>query len=412
MYRLPWWRGSASRILRWRAPGRVSVGLILCAWATTVVLFGQDQFARDYLDGETAYQNGDWVKAEQKFQDSLKSKDAPKARGSSVRLVSQQYGYFPEYYLALIYAHLERYSEVRRYAELAKKYIKRGDPDYLTLESYESQATQALAAHQTPANRSVVPQGGQPTVASGGIGPAYALVIGIDHYDDSAFPTLKTAVSDAKAISALLHDRYGFDTRLLVDATRHDVISALDGYRRTTEETASVLVYYAGHGYYDKEADKAFWLPRDAEQGSTANWIRADDITNAIRVIPARHVIIVSDSCYSGGLTRDGSADFTPEDHDRYLQKAGQGRSRNLLSSGGNEPVADGGGGPNHSVFASALLGGLDSIERTDFTALELFKDYIAISVPGRSQQLPQYAPLQNSGHEDGDFVFHRKIAR
>jgi hypothetical protein len=83
------------------------------------------------------------------------------------------------------------------------------------------------------------------------------------------------------------------------------------------------------------------------------------------------------------------------------------GKSRTLMASGGNEPVADGGGG-RHSIFANALLRGLAQIEKSEFTAGELFRDFVEESVAGRAQQTPEYNPLRNSGHESGDFVFVR----
>jgi hypothetical protein len=381
---------------------------VVCAFAAVVGLMAQGQFARDYVEGETAYENGDLITAEQKFLDSLKSADAPKSRGSRVRLVSQQYGYFPEYYLAVIYSDQKRHSDVLKYAALAKKYIKGGDPLYLTLLNAENQAKNALA-NPNADERPVTVASGNGSADAKSVGAMFALVIGIDHYDDAAFPTLKTAVSDARTVSTLLRENYGFETTLLVDATRRQIISALDGYRRSVGSSANLLIYYAGHGYYDKDADKASWLPKDAEESVTANWIRADDITSTIRAIPARHILVIADSCYSGGLTRAANPDFTDTDHSKYIERVGRAKSRNLLSSGANEPVADGGGGTDHSVFAAALLRGLNTIETDNFTGLELFRDHIAVSVTGRSQQSPQYVPLQNSGHDGGDFVFVRK---
>lgn len=78
------------------------------------------------------------------------------------------------------------------------------------------------------------------------------------------------------------------------------------------------------------------------------------------------------------------------------------------MASGGNEPVADGGGG-EHSIFADALLRGLREMDKDEFSGRELFDDYIIKPVGGRSDQLPQYSPLRNSGHAGGDFIFARK---
>ena len=49
-------------------------------------------------------------------------------------------------------------------------------------------------------------------------GRYHALVIGNDDY--AHLPKLKNAVADAQAVERLLKDSYGFDTTLLLNATR------------------------------------------------------------------------------------------------------------------------------------------------------------------------------------------------
>jgi hypothetical protein len=398
-------------MMKWRILACSLLWLYVC----TSVVFAQAQFVRYYIEGEAAYRDGDVVPggteipglAEQPgcAQDSP---DAPKKdRGDRVRLVSQQFGYFPEVYLALIYQQQGRYQDVLTYVALAKRYTKRSDPLYVALGSAESEAKRGLAnPSPQPVDSSraggLRPPGEVPTPR----GQAYALVIGIDRYDDATFPTLKTAGADAEAVGQVLRERYGFEAQILRDSTRHEILTAIDRYRRIASESSSILIYYAGHGIYDSATDKAYWLPRDAESLGTANWISADDITSGIRAIPARHVVVISDSCYSGGLSREAIVELTSADHSRYIDSAEQRKSRHLLSSGANEPVSDGGGG--HSIFADALLRGLNNIPASDFTAHELFQDYVTVLVAGRSPQSPQYVPIRNSGHEGGDFVFHR----
>src|SRR5436305_478569 len=199
-------------------------------------------------------------------------------------------------------------------------------------------------------------------------GKYYALVIGNNAY--TSLPKLKTAEADAREIERLLRESYGFETRLLINATRAQVISALSTYRRELNGDANLLIYYAGHGYNDKETDKAYWLPVDATIDDVSNWIIADEITTGIKAIPARHVLVISDSCYSGMLTRSiGDSLPRPTEREQFLQRMAAGHSRTLIASGGNEPVADSGGGSNHSVFASALLRGLSEMDKGQFTA-------------------------------------------
>jgi peroxiredoxin len=245
------------------------------------------------------------------------------------------------------------------------------------------------------------------TISNTASGRFYALVIGNNAYQ--SVPSLKTAGADARAVDNTLRERFGFETKLLLNATRQDILSAISYYRRVLDQNDSLLIYYAGHGYFDRDADKAYWLPTDARREDNANWISADDITSNIRAVPAKHVLIVSDSCYSGTIYRSLELSLSePTAREKFVQKMVSGKSRTLMASGGNEPVADGGGG-EHSVFAKAFLLGLNEMGQDQFTASELFRDFVQERVAGGANQTPEYNPLRNSGHESGDFVFMRK---
>ena len=138
----------------------------------------------------------------------------------------------------------------------------------------------------------------------------YALVIGNNKYEN--VPPLKTAVSDAEAIASILQEKYGFTTQLLLNASRGEIMTALNDYRRKLGESANLIIYYAGHGVYDSDVDKGYWIPVDAKLDDTGNWISADDVTTSIRQIPAKHILIISDSCYSGTLARDIDPKLVP----------------------------------------------------------------------------------------------------
>lgn len=235
-------------------------------------------------------------------------------------------------------------------------------------------------------------------------GPYYALVIGNNNY--LHLNKLQTAVSDAQEMARVLHDTYGFTTRLLYNATRDDILTALVDYRRTLPPNSNLLIYYAGHGFDDRDAGEAYWLPIDAQKDNNENWISADDITRDVRTIASQHVLIISDSCYSGVLSRDADAAINPRERGVFLAKMWSSKSRTLMASGGDEPVADGGGG-GHSVFANAVLQSLAQMAETEFTAGTLFQ-HVQPMVAGRSEQLPQYNLIRNSGHSFGDFVFSR----
>jgi len=118
----------------------------------------------------------------------------------------------------------------------------------------------------------------------------------------------------------------------------------------------------------------------------------------------------VSDSCYSGTLTRrkivvDLSSNISRLN---YINKMFAKKARVLIASGGNEPVIDD-NGSGHSVFAAAFIKALKNPNKEIFTAQELFVTHIKEPVAGHAQQTPEYKLIRDSGHSGGDFIFIRQ---
>src|SRR5262249_53118347 len=80
---------------------------------------------------------------------------------------------------------------------------------------------------------------------------------------------LKTAVTDAREVARLLELDYGFQVRLLLNASRYDILAALNDMREKLTEKDNLLIYYAGHGELDERNQRGYWLPVDAEPNST-----------------------------------------------------------------------------------------------------------------------------------------------
>ena len=190
----------------------------------------------------------------------------------------------------------------------------------------------------------------------------------------------------------------------MIDATRADILLALGKLRRNLTKRDNLLVYYAGHGWLDSEADEGYWLPIDAAKDNTINWISNSSITSAIKAIAAKHVLIVADSCYSGKLAR--GIHITARTPD-YFSRISKKKARSVLSSGGLEPVLDSGGRGEHSVFTSAFLEALRE-NKGLMDGTELFTK-IRRPVMLSSDQTPEYSDIRKAGHEGGDFVFVRR---
>lgn len=240
-------------------------------------------------------------------------------------------------------------------------------------------------------------------------GDYYALLIGNDNY--RSFPILKTPIKDVEEVGEILKTKYGFkEITLLRNATRYNIITAFNRLRKQLTDKDNLLIYYAGHGELDKINMTGQWLPVDAEGENTANWISTSAITELVNSIPAKHVMVVADSCYSGIMTRTALTNIesgqSKDARLTWLKKMAVKRSRTVLTSGGVAPVLDEGGG-NHSVFASAFLQVLRSNEKI-LAGQNLYSSVSALVALAadryRVDQVPEYAPIRHAGHESGDF--------
>lgn len=244
---------------------------------------------------------------------------------------------------------------------------------------------------------------------SGEFGQYHALIIANTNYKH--LDKLVTPQNDAAQLTDVLANKYGFKVRTVENANRYDLVSALNDMREQLTEKDNLLIYYAGHGTYDKTNNRGHWLPIDAEPDSTANWVSNTEVTDIINSMSAKHILLVADSCYSGALTRSTDinldAGMSEDARAKWLRKMAEVRSRHLLTSGGVKPVLDD-GGDGHSVFASALL----EVLRDSNGVIESSSVYQQVKrkVEIRARELnvdqsPMYAKLQEDEHEFGEFL-------
>ncbi len=233
-------------------------------------------------------------------------------------------------------------------------------------------------------------------------GRYHALVVGNNDYQ--VLPKLETAIADAEAVAEVLKKTYGFEVRLLRNASRADILKALNKYCAELTEEDNLLVFYAGHGWLDRESNTGFWQPVDAEAEDDLNWIANDDLTRRLNAMNARHVMIVADSCYSGALVRTANTELpTGTERQTWLERVAAKRSRAAIVSGSLEPVADA-GRDGHSVFAATFLDALND-NKAPLEGTALFKQ-ISRPVVVNADQTSQYADICKAGREGGEFIF------
>jgi len=238
-----------------------------------------------------------------------------------------------------------------------------------------------------------------------------ALIIGNNKYKDNKrrWPSLTTAVNDAKSVQNILRDRYGFtDIKLLENATRREILHAINEMAGKVKHNDSVLLYYAGHGYMDSDSERGYWVPTDALGTDNTTFLRNSTIRDELNVIAsrARHTLLVSDSCFSGSLLRRSTRGVAPATgNNNYYKKVANKKSVQIISAGGLEYVDDDYSSSGHSPFTYFLLNELKHNDRTYLTATELSKN-VEVAVANNVDQKPESGVLQGAGDELGEFIF------
>lgn len=240
-------------------------------------------------------------------------------------------------------------------------------------------------------------------------GRQLAIVIGNDTY--AAYPALATARADARAVADVLKRRYGFETRLVLDGTRFDILSALNDARESLGDKDSLLVYFAGHGELDAASGEGYWVPVDGRKQAASTWISNRAISDILNTMAARQVMVIADSCYSGAMTRASvpavSAAMSDAQWREWLKSVSSTRARMALTSGGLAPVPDAGADGN-SRFARALITALEDNNQL-MEGQRLFREITTSLALAASEsaliQVPEYAPIRFAGHEAGEFL-------
>lgn len=230
-------------------------------------------------------------------------------------------------------------------------------------------------------------------------GRKLAVLFGINAYQEP-IPELSTPIADVEGIAEVLRSRYGYQTRVLKDVGKAGIIEALNAVAKEVVPEDSVLLFYAGHGYLLDDNNMGYWIPIDASVRTPVNWISNKDISKLLSAISARQLILVSDSCFSGSLTKEQKVSGRVSSRENILMR----RSVMAFSSGGEEPVADA-GKEGHSIFAWSFINTLQS-SKGIAPGYEIYR-VVHGQVMKDFPQEPQYGAVISAGHAvGGEYIF------
>lgn len=234
-------------------------------------------------------------------------------------------------------------------------------------------------------------------------GRTHLLAIAIDDYLHCG--KLANAVNDARALISVLVESYEFDPAFVYtlfdqEATYEKIDDALRSLSDKVEPGKdSVIIFFSGHGLYDEHLDDAFWIPVDAHFDRNRDYFPYDRIMRHVRAIPSLHTFLIVDSCYSGSVL--------VRERNLVGERLEKDPSRWILASGRNEVVPDGVQGEN-SPFTTQLVNTLECSAHEGIPVMSLV-DQVTRNTAYNSRQTPIGQPLQDVGHQGGQFIFHPK---
>ncbi len=228
----------------------------------------------------------------------------------------------------------------------------------------------------------------------------YALIIGVNEYDVE-IGSLSKPIEDGQELMDVLLKDYTFEKKNIIflkNPTKADIISTLHKMRSYIKPEDNLLIFYAGHGYWDAGMKVGYWLPTDSEKDNPVNWFSNTDLTNYLSAIDTKHTLLIADACFSGGIFKTRKA-FSEK---QVIERLYQLPSRKAITSGTLKEV------PDESVFIEYLVKRLEDNESKYLSTEELFSS-LRTAVMNNSSNIPQFGTIKNTGDEGGDFIFIRR---
>ena len=212
----------------------------------------------------------------------------------------------------------------------------------------------------------------------------YALIISVNDYLDPAMNDLTEPGKDATKLYNTLVSGYSFSEEniiMLENPTRNEIVMNFDKLSHQVSSKDNLLIFYAGHG---------LWV----------NWFSNSDLRDYIGGIKARHTLLISDACFSGGIfkSREAFRGISQATLELYRLP-----SRKAMTSGAMTTV------PDKSVFIEYLIKRLEENEEFFLSSEQLFASFkIAVINNSTTNQVPQFGEIRETGDEGGDFLFIR----
>ncbi len=289
------------------------------------------------------------------------------------------------------------------------------------LKATEFVSKPALAAtpqtSQSTPDNTIANRGTRPVGPTNTSAPAvknyknYLLLIAVDDYVH--WNKLVTPVKDITSFkNVLLNKYYAFDTNTIFqltnkDVTRSNILKMLNKLSQIVKEEDRVIIYYAGHGAFNKNTNDGYWVPYDAAEEDWGDFFSYNDLKRYLISFKSIHTLLINDACFSGLITSTRSANQYDVDKKEFRP------SCTVFVSGlDDEEVSDQFLSTGHSPFAYWIISKLEDNQDNSLSFMDLayFVSTKVSSVDNSEKsQNPVFKSVEGSRDNHGQFYFHLK---
>lgn len=187
----------------------------------------------------------------------------------------------------------------------------------------------------------------------------YALLIGVGECANPNW-SLPVTVKDMQALRSVLIDpaMCGYpndDAHILLlhdsGATREGILEGLKWLAKqtATDDEATAIVFYSGHGGRKESTDSYFLLPSDTDPKKVeSSTIDGKKFTEALRSVKAKRLLVFMDCCHAGGMAtaKHEPVSMLPPEYSLepmpkgLIEELKQGEGRAVFSSSKNEQTS------------------------------------------------------------------------
>jgi hypothetical protein len=203
----------------------------------------------------------------------------------------------------------------------------------------------------------------------------YALVVGISQYEEP-FEMLSKADQDANAVKQTLERDGGYKVTSLTTLEKgsvkgDDLYNALEIFLQQQASGGEALIYFTGHGFqtvnprsgkksgsYLATSDCTVRLDKNNQIINQENGLSFAELNELIQKAECSSLVVLLDSCHSGGLIAENLLDR--QSVDASLSSFKDRKDYYFITACRSHQVAEAEKRGKHSIFTQALLSGLD----------------------------------------------------